>query len=81
MSADKPAYFSGTVFIGTFSQGSKSEHEAVKIKIGDKVYLLRLKGENPFNSARLRSYAGKTVKVKGFIHNYIFFADSISEST
>jgi hypothetical protein len=78
MSADKPGYYTGTVFIETFAAGSKSEHDAVKIRIGGEAYVLRLKGENPFSSGRLRSFVGKEVKVKGFFSGYTFFAESIS---
>jgi len=71
--------FTGKVITQMFAKGSKSEHEAVQIEIANKLFVLRLKGENPFNSTKLKAFIGKKVIVKGYIQDYTFFAETILE--
>jgi spore coat polysaccharide biosynthesis protein SpsF (cytidylyltransferase family) len=85
MSADKkkgPATITeieGLVVGKKTSVGSKSEHMAVYLDTGEKSFILRLKGDNPFSHEKLSKLIGKKVIASGFFKDYIFFASSAKE--
>ena len=55
----------GKVVLQEFGKGSKSEHEAVFLVVGDKKYKLKMKGGNPFHDPVLNKYVGKKIRVIG----------------
>jgi hypothetical protein len=55
----------GKVVIEEYGAGSKSQHDAVFLVVGDKKYRLKMKGGNPFYDPGLHKYAGKKIKVVG----------------
>ncbi len=55
----------GKVIVEEFGTGSKSQHEAVFLVVGDKKYRLKMKGGNPFYDPALHQYAGKNIKIIG----------------
>jgi len=62
-----------------FAEHSKSEHLAIYIETSTHSYVLRLKGENPFNSEKLNKLVGKKIIATGLVKDYSFFADTIEE--
>lgn len=57
----------GKVILQKFSEGSKSEHDAVYLDTGKMKYRLKRKGGNPFYDASLHELVGKTIKALGNI--------------
>lgn len=62
----------GKVILGKFGKGSKSEHDAVYLDIGEKKYRLKRKGGNPFHDPVLHKMVGKNIKAKGRLTSYFF---------
>lgn len=56
--------------------GSKSEHEAVMLQVGEAEYVLRIVGGNPFQDDRLDALVGQTIDAVGTIHNNVFILES-----
>ena len=69
----------GKVVLKFFGAGSKSEYDSVCIETGDKSYVLRRIGGNPFNDPVLHTLVGKNVVVTGVIDKYIFLVKHIKE--
>jgi hypothetical protein len=63
----------GPVIRKTVSKSSKSEHDAVCIKIEDDTYMLRQRGKNAFNNPELEELVGKLIKASGEIVGKVFF--------
>ena len=57
----------GKVVLEKFAKGSKSEHNAVFLDTGGKLYRLRKKGGNPFFDASLHELVGKSIEAEGEI--------------
>jgi len=62
----------GKVVEGTFSKGSKSEHNAVYLDTGENKYRLKRIGGNPFFDDTLHKLIGKTIEVEGNLTDYFF---------
>lgn len=62
--------YSGKVFKAPFSSGSKQEHDAIKMMVKDKEYVLRRVGGNPFHDPVLEELVGKNIVCKGTINGY-----------
>ena len=62
----------GKVILGKFGKGSKSEHDAVYLDIGEKQYRLKRKGGNPFHDPTLHKLIGKEIKAMGRLTPYFF---------
>lgn len=62
----------GRVIEGTFSKGSKSEHNAVYLDTGENKYRLKRIGGNPFFDDTLHKLIGKTIEVEGNLTDYFF---------
>lgn len=62
----------GKVILRKFAEGSKSEHEAVFLDTGNKVYRLKIKGGNPFYDAALHKLIGKDIKAEGQLTSHFF---------
>ncbi len=67
----------GKVTTGNFSKGSKSEHDAIYLETEKGSFVLRRKGENPFEDPVLKKLIGKTISANGMIHNKIFFVSDV----
>jgi len=63
----------GHVIRKTVSETSKSEHNAVCIRIEDKTYMIRERGKNAFNNPELEALVGKEIKASGDIVGNVFF--------
>ena len=48
-------------------------HDAVCIRIEDKIYLLRERGKNAFHNPELEALVGKEIQVSGDIVGNVFF--------
>lgn len=58
--------FTGIVRTETRNRGSKSEHEAIVIDIGDgQTFKIFLRGGNPFRDSVLEQFIGKSVTLSG----------------
>lgn len=57
--------FRGTVFRRHYAPGSKSDREAVMIRIGETELLLRREGGNPFADAQMDKLVGRTISGNG----------------
>lgn len=57
----------GSVIKKLIALGSKSEREALLLVVGDKEYILRQKGGNPYNDPELNELIGKKVVGDGFL--------------
>jgi hypothetical protein len=77
MPEDETTFFEGTVQKRIASKGSKSEHAAFYLMTKGKQYLLRRRGENPFQHFSFNAFEGKTVRCKGTIEDYVLFVDEI----
>jgi hypothetical protein len=65
----------GYVAKAPFAQGSKSEHEALKISSASEEYYLRVVNQNPFEVAtEFRDLIGKHVRVNGYVQGKVLFA-------
>jgi hypothetical protein len=62
----------GKVVEGTFSKGSKSEHNAVYLDTGENKYRLKRMGGNPFFDETLHNLIGKTIEAEGNLTDYFF---------
>jgi hypothetical protein len=67
--------FIGKVIKGTFSKGSKSEHQAVYLETADNQYVLRRRGGNPFFDQELQNLVGKTIRCTGTVSEYTLLID------
>lgn len=76
---NKSIALSGKVVTKKFSEGSKSEHEALYLETDQGSYVLRQPGANPFQDNPYTSLEGKEVTATGTIDNYIFFATRVDE--
>ena len=66
----------GVVVSEVWAEGSKSEHEGLQLDIGDRRWLLRRQGANPFEDEVLAPLAGHRVAVTGRPHGTVFFVES-----
>lgn len=71
----------GRVVPDLISAGSKSEHPGLKLETSKGSFVLRRRGGNPFYDQSLQDLAGKVVEAVGTIHNYIFMADEVHETS
>lgn len=78
-SADKKMELSGKIVIGQFGAGSKSEHTAVYLETAQGKFVIRKRGENPFESSVLHHMAGRQVTAEGTLDSYLFLIDDIKE--
>jgi len=64
----------GYVAEAPFAQGSKSEHDSLKISTGSSEYFLRVLNQNPFEIAtQFQNLIGKRVRVSGFVQGKTLF--------
>lgn len=68
----KELTLNGVVVSSPFANGSKSEHDAVFLQIGEKRYRLKRKNGNPFFDEVLQKLIGKKVALHGFLNGYFF---------
>ena len=69
--------FSGRIVKKTFGKGSKSEHEAIFLVTGDREYVVRRQGQNPFEpDLALQHLVGKTVTCSGIVRDYVLYVDT-----
>ena len=83
MKADKTnnqTEITGTVVRKKFSEGSKSEHDAIYIETETSSYVLRRVGANPFSDPELEKLVGKKICATGTINDYLFLASDIRET-
>ena len=71
--------FVGTVFKKLYAPGSKSEHQAVMIRLDHGEFLLRRVGGNPFQDTVLESLVGKTIRCEGTHRGTALFITSWRE--
>lgn len=64
------ATYSGSVVKRRFGQGSKSERDAVFLVTGDRDYVLRRQGGNPYHDPDLERLVGKKVRCTGIVTGY-----------
>ena len=68
----------GYVTKAEFGQGSKSEHDALKISSGPQEFFLRMPNQNPFEIvAQNQALIGKRVRVEGFVEGKTLFANEL----
>lgn len=65
----------GSVVKHLIAKGSKSEREAVLLMVGEKQYILRQRGGNPFSDPVLDDLVGKNLKAEGQILGTVFILD------
>ncbi len=65
--------FTGTVTKKLYAPGSKSEHDAVMIRIKEGEFLLKRVGGNPFLDPVLESLVGKTISCEGTLRETSLF--------
>lgn len=71
----------GSVIKKLIAEGSKSEREAVLLVVGEKEYILRQKGGNPYNDPELNELVGKKLKCDGkFIGGHVFLLEDWEDS-
>lgn len=70
----------GKVIKEVVGKGSKSEHAAVLLDTGDKKYVLRRLGGNPFSDPDLDDLVGKTITVEGNVTGYTMIMSDWSET-
>ncbi|OGU59502.1 MAG: hypothetical protein A2X64_08290 [Ignavibacteria bacterium GWF2_33_9] len=69
----------GIVILQKFSEGSKSEHDAIYLDTGTTKFRLKRRGGNPFYDEFLHSLVGKTVVLKGKITSHFFEITEVEE--
>ena len=69
----------GKVVLQKYAKGSKSDHDAVYLDTGAKMYRLKKKGGNPFYDESLHKLVGKIIKAEGTMKSYFFEITRISE--
>ncbi|HZV71024.1 MAG TPA: hypothetical protein VFG10_15825 [Saprospiraceae bacterium] len=69
----------GKVIKKRFAAQSKSDHEAVFLDTGDKVYRLRKYRSNPFYNKQLHDLVGNKVRMKGKLTTHFFVVYSEPE--
>ena len=69
----------GRVEVRKFGIGTKSEHDAAWLDVGEKSFVLRKFNENPFDNGSLKAFDGKTVVAEGDIDQYLFMVRDIQE--
>ncbi|HEX4666302.1 MAG TPA: hypothetical protein VH207_06845 [Chthoniobacterales bacterium] len=69
----------GAVVKKPFGLGSKSEHHAVMLMVGDQRYVLRRQGGNAFQDQELDRLVGKTIQGTGFVTGYTFLMSDWKE--
>jgi hypothetical protein len=68
----------GYVAKAQFGQGSKSEHDALKISSGPQEFFLRMPNQNPFEIVvQNEALIGKRVHVEGFVEGTTLFANHL----
>jgi hypothetical protein len=70
----------GRIRRGMFGYGSKSEHNSLYLETDQGRFLLRKKGENPFQESSLANLEGKMVTVVGTLDAYLLIADEVCEN-
>lgn len=68
----KPQSFTGRVVEALYAPGSKSEHQAVLLEVGDRRYKLRQPGGNPFHDPALAALVGRTIRGTGLLSGTTF---------
>lgn len=68
----------GRIRRGVFGLGSKSEHNSIYLETDQGRFLLRKKGENPFQESSLANLEGKSVTVIGSLDAYLLLADEVN---
>jgi hypothetical protein len=61
----------GKVTKKSLGKGSKSESEAIFLETGDKEFVLRRQGGNPFHDPELHKLVGKTIRCTGLAREYV----------
>lgn len=66
--------FNGVVRRKHVGVGSKSEHTALVLETANKTFVLRVRGDHPFNEcAAAVPYVDREVRIQGVVHhNYLF---------
>ena len=72
--------FTGRVIKEVFAKGSKSERPAVLLDTGDKRYVLRRRGGNPFSDPALDKLVGKNIRAVGDVSGYTLLMSEWSET-
>jgi hypothetical protein len=72
--------YRGQVVKKPFGVGSKSEHAAVKLVTGEREYVLRRQGGNPFSDPVLDALVGKTIECDGIVHDYTLIMSTWREA-
>jgi hypothetical protein len=65
----------GEVTLRMTGRASKSQHEAVMLNVGDKDYILRRKGGNPFHDPEMIKLVGKKIKGNGVLTDHVFIME------
>ncbi|NES71996.1 MAG: hypothetical protein F6K24_45770 [Okeania sp. SIO2D1] len=63
--ADGKMKYTGKVFKTLYAVGSKSEREAVMIRMEEGEFLLRRLGDNPFENESISDLVGKDIECEG----------------
>jgi hypothetical protein len=69
----------GEVFKKTVGKKSKTEYDAICIKIGRQSYVLRQPGQSPFKNTKLEDLVGKKIIADGELVKDIFFVNEWEE--
>lgn len=75
----KEMQLSGKVVLKKIAKGSKSERVAVVLQCGEKEYLLRKWGGNPFRDTSLEMLAEKHITASGLLDRNLFLVKTIKE--
>jgi hypothetical protein len=67
--------FTGRVERARVGRGTKSEHTAVVLRVGDRTLRLRRRGENAYDDAVLAGLVGRTIRCEGTIHGHALILD------
>jgi hypothetical protein len=78
--ASEPHERPGQVIRVPFARGSKSEHAAVTLLVGDRRYVLRRQGGNAFQDPELDALVGRTIQCKGRLAGHTFILQDWSET-
>jgi hypothetical protein len=75
-----PQQLTGHVVRAPFARGSKSEHAAVMLVVGDRQYVLRRQGGNAFQDPALDALVGHTIHGTGRLAGHTFIMERWSET-
>jgi len=71
---------SGQIIEKALAAGSKSQHQGLFIVCAEAEYVIRFKGDNPFENKSLKAFIGKQVMAEGILIDYLFLANSVREA-